>query len=146
MGARPAVSSDAPLLAEVLEEAASGLATRRGGEALLTAWLASGEPSGAHERTAAMLAVHAHAVFVDEQGRGVSIAWVNEGVGWAACYVRVDARRLGAGPELMASALGWLDGRCEDIDAFALPGDRDWKSLLEKSGFKARLLTLRRDA
>jgi GNAT superfamily N-acetyltransferase len=61
------------------------------------------------------------------------------------CYVEPDARGVGVGSSLMEAAVAW--GRvqgCTDIDALALPGDRETKQRLEASGFTARLLTLSR--
>ena len=61
------------------------------------------------------------------------------------CYVEPDARGVGVGSSLMEAAVAW--GRvqgCTDIDALALPGDRQTKQRLEASGFTARLLTLSR--
>jgi GNAT superfamily N-acetyltransferase len=61
------------------------------------------------------------------------------------CYVETDARGVGVGSSLMEAAVAW--GRvqgCTDIDALALPGDRQTKQRLEASGFTARLLTLSR--
>ena len=52
---------------------------------------------------------------------------------------------MGVGSSLMEAAVAW--GRvqgCTDIDALALPGDRQTKQRLEASGFTARLLTLSR--
>jgi RimJ/RimL family protein N-acetyltransferase len=61
-------------------------------------------------------------------------------------FVDDEMRHRGHGPALAAEALRWLDAHDEvrHIDALALPGDRAMKSLLEKAGFKARLLTMRR--
>ena len=62
------------------------------------------------------------------------------------CYVDVEARRLGVGRALLDALVAWFSGaRCRGIDVAALPGDRAMKSLLEASGFKARLITMHRD-
>ena len=146
MTVRHADASDSKVLAELLEEAATNLGARRGGEALHNAWLGPQPSTEVLDQTTGLIGDRPHAFFIDTEGLGVSLAWIDGSVGWVSCYVRVDARRRGVGPGLMVAAIGWLDGRCEDVDALALPGDRDWKSLLEQSGFKARLLTLRRNA
>jgi GNAT superfamily N-acetyltransferase len=63
----------------------------------------------------------------------------------ACCYVEPEARGVGVGGTLMAALVEWFTERgCRAIDALALPGDRDTKQLFETSGFKTRLLTLRR--
>ena len=62
------------------------------------------------------------------------------------CYVDPEARRVGVGRALLAGLVEWFAGtHCRGIDAAALPGDRAMKSLLEASGFKARLITMHRD-
>ena len=62
------------------------------------------------------------------------------------CYVDPEARRLGVGRALLDGLVEWFSGeRCGGVDAGALPGDRAMKSLLEASGFKARLITMHRD-
>ncbi|MGC8463578.1 MAG: GNAT family N-acetyltransferase [Acidimicrobiales bacterium] len=61
------------------------------------------------------------------------------------CYVEPGARRVGVGEALLADVVGWL-GRtgCDAVDAAVLPGRRDGKSLLEATGFKARLIVMHR--
>ena len=61
------------------------------------------------------------------------------------CYVEPDARGVGVGSSLMEAAVAWgRDQGCTDVDALALPGDRQTKQRLEAAGFTARLLTLSR--
>ncbi|HEX3333900.1 MAG TPA: GNAT family N-acetyltransferase [Acidimicrobiales bacterium] len=61
------------------------------------------------------------------------------------CYVEAEARGVGVGAALMASAVEWGAARgCAEVDALALPGDRSTKQRLEAAGFTARLLTLSR--
>lgn len=61
------------------------------------------------------------------------------------CYVEEGARGVGVGTalveELVEQFTRW---GCTEVDAVALPGDRATKQLYERSGFKARLLTLHR--
>jgi GNAT superfamily N-acetyltransferase len=61
------------------------------------------------------------------------------------CYVEPDARGVGVGSSLMEAAVSWAGNHgCTDLDALALPGDRQTKQRLEAAGFTARLLTLSR--
>ncbi|HTZ07795.1 MAG TPA: GNAT family N-acetyltransferase [Acidimicrobiales bacterium] len=61
------------------------------------------------------------------------------------CYVEPPARRAGAGRALVGALVDWFGAAgCRGVDAGALPGDRAAKSLLEASGFKARLITMHR--
>jgi GNAT superfamily N-acetyltransferase len=61
------------------------------------------------------------------------------------CYVEPAARRVGVGEALVTQLLTWFAAQgCTDVDAPALPGDRDSKQLYETAGFKARLLVLHR--
>ena len=61
------------------------------------------------------------------------------------CYVEPDARGVGVGSSLMEAAVAWAGSQgCTDLDALALPGDRQTKQRLEAAGFTARLLTLSR--
>jgi GNAT superfamily N-acetyltransferase len=61
------------------------------------------------------------------------------------CYVEPGARQVGVGAALVEELLSWFAVHgCTDVDAPALPGDRDTKQLYETAGFKARLLVLHR--
>jgi GNAT superfamily N-acetyltransferase len=54
-------------------------------------------------------------------------------------FVRTDARRQGAGAELLGHLLSLSNA---PRDAWVLPGDRSTKSLYERVGWKARRLTM----
>jgi GNAT superfamily N-acetyltransferase len=59
-------------------------------------------------------------------------------------YVVPEQRRRGLGRALLDAALPWLERNgALDVDALALPGDAATKSLLETTGFRARLLVMR---
>ena len=61
------------------------------------------------------------------------------------CYVRPEARRVGVGGAMLEALVAWFrEAGCTEIDAAALPGDRDTKQLYEAAGFTARLLILHR--
>jgi GNAT superfamily N-acetyltransferase len=58
-------------------------------------------------------------------------------------YVEPEARAVGVGEAMMASALEWFTAEgCKGVDAYALPGDRHTKNFFEESGFSARLLVM----
>lgn len=59
-------------------------------------------------------------------------------------WVDPEWRELGAGGELIEAVVAWAKSQgAAALDAGALPGDRPLKRLLESSGFKARLITMR---
>ncbi|MFA5775350.1 MAG: GNAT family N-acetyltransferase [Ilumatobacteraceae bacterium] len=56
-------------------------------------------------------------------------------------YVTDGARQLGLGDGLVTAAIAECRKRgATEIDAYALPGDRETKNLFERSGLTARLL------
>ena len=60
-------------------------------------------------------------------------------------WVEPDARELGFGDEMLASAIAWgCDGGAELVEGHALPGDRNIKNLYERAGVTARLITVSR--
>ncbi|HEY1832065.1 MAG TPA: GNAT family N-acetyltransferase [Acidimicrobiales bacterium] len=149
--ARPAGPEDRAACRDLLEQALQDVRTARGGAALvgpvtavelLDAWFAADSPVAVfigtfHEATVGLLAV---TTFVrpgsapgDPSGR------------IECCYVEAECRGVGVGSALMTAAVEWCEARlCVDIDARALPGDRNTKQRLEAAGFTARLLTLNR--
>jgi len=60
-------------------------------------------------------------------------------------WVEPDARELGFGDEMLATAIAWgRDGGAELVEGHALPGDRNLKNLYERAGVTARLITVSR--
>ncbi len=150
MLARVATESDHHQLARLCTGAAARLAERRGGRALRSAWLGGAPDAQAfsavarhvHDSDATWLVVEIEGELV-----GAAVIWAIETEGWFAVYVDERHRHAGIGPTLGAHAVQLLEERTSvrSIDVLALPGDRALKSLLERAGFKARLLTMRRD-
>jgi len=143
--------ADRPSIASLAQIAADGLQSRRGGPAVRDVWFPSSDAHDALGDVERHLSDVEHTYFVVDGPEGMvgaSVAWVDADVGWFAVYVDDQMRHLGHGPALGAAALAWLDAHSEvtQVDALALPGDRAMKSLLEKAGFKARLLTMRRSS
>lgn len=146
---RGATKADRPSIASLAQIAADGLQSRRGGPEVRAVWFPSSDAHDALVDVERHLSDVEHTYFIVDGPEGVvgaSVAWVDGDVGWFAVYVDDQMRHLGHGPALGAAALAWLDAHSEvtQVDALALPGDRAMKSLLEKAGFKARLLTMRR--
>ena len=142
---RVATEADRPIVVDLVQRAAEGLAGRRGGDALLLSWLGDRDPSealSALEEAVSPSLVH---VVLHEPSDGLSLAWTTPYAGEFAVWVDPSARHQGAGPQLAQTAIAWLEDQgATEIDALALPGDREMKNVLERAGFKARLLTLRR--
>ena len=58
-------------------------------------------------------------------------------------FVQPEARELGFGDELLASAIAaFRESGARLLEGEALPGDRDTKNLYERAGIKARLITV----
>jgi GNAT superfamily N-acetyltransferase len=133
--ARPAGPEDMARCRELLAAARQEAGTRRGGDRLPAGDLVTGPT---------------RLVLVGEfEGAVVGLAAGHlrpPHVGWVdCCYVEPAARQVGVGGALMAALLGWFAERgCTDVDAVALPGDRETKQLYEAAGFSARLLVLHR--
>lgn len=147
---RLATEEDHQALAHLCADAASALRHQRGGPALVATWLEDAEDDHA------FAAVNHHVVGGNPTWlvvgaptalKGAAIAWNRGEVGCFAVYVNERHRQQGIGPQLGSAAIKLLEARAwlRSIDVLALPGDRALKSLLERSGFKARLLTMRRE-
>jgi GNAT superfamily N-acetyltransferase len=144
--ARLAQTDDRAACVRLLDGALDGAGAMRGGPALL-----------GRETTESLLERWSGpeaALFVGEyEGAVVGLLAVSRSEPVAGrvggliecCYVEPDARGVGVGGSLMEAAVAWSRDRgCTDVDALALPGDRQTKQRLEASGFTARLLTLSR--
>jgi GNAT superfamily N-acetyltransferase len=60
-------------------------------------------------------------------------------------WVEPDARELGFGDEMLATAIAWgREDGAELVEGHALPGDRNLKNLYERAGVTARLITVSR--
>jgi GNAT superfamily N-acetyltransferase len=58
-------------------------------------------------------------------------------------YVDPEARELGLGDELLATALECARAAgCRTLEGVALPGDRETKNLYERAGIKARKIVV----
>ena len=134
------------LLDEMLSSATTHLGAHRGGAGLLEDVLGDRGPSGALSALEDALGSTLGIIWVLGEANGFAIASRGQNAAWFTVWVDPDARRQGGGSVLVETALSWLsDHDAEVIDSIALPGDRHMKNLLEQAGFKARLLTLRRE-
>jgi len=60
-------------------------------------------------------------------------------------YVTAEARQVGLGESLLSELLEIAAGAgAEEIDATALPGDRETKNMFERAGLVARLIVVNR--
>lgn len=145
--ARIATATDRDELTRLRAEARRLTADVRGGAALL----GRDHPSGAVDRVvdAALLGESSAAVAVigtlDEIPVGYMLADTvhAEGSGRVArligLWVTPDARKLGVGEAMMVELTGWARAAgCVELDAEALPGDRDTKNFYELHGLVAR--------
>lgn len=151
--ARTAVrESDADDLARLRAEARTSAAERRGGAALIsrdhpsivTDHLVETALDGASDVTLIvgtlddMVAgyVLVRLVEAEESERVASVVEL---------WVTPDARKLGVGEAMMGLVLDWADERgCVELDAEALPGDRDTKNFYEIHGLVARKIQVSR--
>lgn len=131
-------------LALLEHEARAAIVDVRGGAALLAEQPAVGD----HTAWAAALADVGCAVWVaaiDDVPVGMLELRLPANPGGAGLvrqvFVRPEARELGFGDELLASAIeATIDAGGATIESWALPGDRDTKNLFERAGVTARKL------
>jgi GNAT superfamily N-acetyltransferase len=154
-GAGAARRSDLSRLEELYAEAIEALASARGGEQLLAE---QGRPSLAVRGEAPGLGPVAR--LLGEPSACVEAGWFGGalvGIGIAhvapgseagvvsTLYVGPEARGVGVGEAVLAALVDWCHARgCTGVDVTALPGDRATKSLLERAGFAARAIVMRR--
>ncbi|MGH9086596.1 MAG: GNAT family N-acetyltransferase [Acidimicrobiales bacterium] len=150
---REAGPGDLARCAELLAEAGRDAAARRGGDMLLATGADAGaarpviDPSTAVARWTAPDGPSKLLVgLFEEFAVGVAAGTVRAATGLVeCCYVEPGARGVGVGGALTGELLAWFTRRgCTNVDAWALPGDRETKQLLEAAGFSARLLILHR--
>jgi GNAT superfamily N-acetyltransferase len=144
-GVRPATAADLERCTALTAEAFAEAMGSRGGPQVLR---------GATEPGAAVASWHqdpASALYVGtfaEAIVGVGAARIpSEGAPGRIdlCFVEPPARGVGVGSALLEALSAWFAARgCVEIDAVALPGDRDTKQLYENAGFKTRLLVVHR--
>lgn len=148
---RRAEPGDRSVVGELLGAVVAAAAGMRGGQAALELW-PEGSPQDASTRErlidSALSGDGPQVHLVRLEGVDVGLALLRLGHGGARielAYVIEGARGIGAGDALLeslteaarAAGATWLD-------AVALPGDRETKSLYERGGLVAREITLRR--
>jgi GNAT superfamily N-acetyltransferase len=153
-GTRPARREDAGPCAELCRQALEHLARARGGSGLqrgTTGLVAKAllRPGGL-DRLLADTRRRVLVGTVDDVVVGLAVGH-RDTVGETAIgvvdalYVEPGARGVGVGHALLDDLVRWFGAAgCRGVDASALPGDRETKSLLEAAGFKARLVTMHR--
>jgi len=137
---RPLALRDCTEVSHLEREAREAMSEQRGGAAHL----------------AEVAAVHDWTVLVDHPDRRVWVGTIDDVVvaylelahrGRIAevrqVYVHPEARQLGFGDELLATAIdaARADG-CTVIEGTALPGDRDTKNLYERAAITARKIVV----
>ncbi len=151
--ARIATEADLDELTELREEARRVTEGERGGPALL----GRDHPRAAIDRVveAALTGESAAVVVVigtlDEVPVGYMLADTvhARGTGRVArllgLWVTPEARQMGVGEAMMGELLAWARAAdCVELDAEALPGDRDTKNFFETHGLVARQIRVSR--
>ena len=145
---RRAAVGDAGALRDLEAGARHALRETRGGSRWLDTHPEIGErwESAVHER-AVFVAIVAHSE--DEVPVGYLVADLVEDpmriVHVDQVWVEPDARDLGFGDELLATAIAWgSEHGAGLVEGHALPGDRNLKNLYERAGITARLITVSR--
>lgn len=122
-------------LLEMFTDATTAASHHRGGQAMLSAILDDEEPESFLRSAIARNQVWTAQVGDDLSGFVVCRDGLIETV-----YVKKEFRRRGVATDLVRAV---IDASTEQLDAYALPGDRATKSFFESLGWKARLLTMR---
>jgi GNAT superfamily N-acetyltransferase len=137
---RPALADDVEALAMLERDARALLIEQRGGPQLLAEEPATDDWIAVLGRDDIAVLVGA----IDE----VVVAYLELVITGATAVVRQvfvepEARELGFGDELLATALDIARARgCTALQATALPGDRLTKNLYERAGITTRKLTV----
>jgi GNAT superfamily N-acetyltransferase len=136
---RPARPGDGDQLRDLELEARGSLVDQRGGDR----WLAEHPQVGAGwvDRSVAADVLVAH---IDEVVVGYLVAELGDDliVRIDQVWVTPDARELGFGDELLATAIARaVDRGAIAVEGESLPGDRHTKNLYERAGIVARLIT-----
>jgi len=135
---RSATAADAEICRTIDASARVGLSEQRGG----AAWLAEHDPLVGDQWI-----VDATVVTIDDAVVGFLIGRREERSGRGLVYsvdrvyVVAEARELGCGDALIASAMEAAHG-CAFFEAVALPGDRETKNLYERAGVTARSIVV----
>lgn len=137
---RPAAAHDAGALAALERDARTTLVDQRGGPQLLAEQPAVGDWATLAARTDRVVLVGT----IDE----VVVAYLELAIGASTAvvrqvYVEPEARELGLGDEMLATAIATArERRCGALEGHALPGDRLTKNLYERAGITTRKLTV----
>ena len=135
---RDAVDADRAELTDLERAARAQLADQRGGARWLEEHAAHGPDWDTAGEAPALVAV------LDDVPVGYLVTRRDGPVVRVVdVYVRPEARELGFGDALLASALARArDAGATWFEAEALPGDRDTKNLYERAGITARLIVV----
>jgi GNAT superfamily N-acetyltransferase len=149
--ARIATVHDVPAAVQLVTEGSAAIAGERGGRLFLAR---EGVTLPVEETLDRYLSDPDSCVAVgtvDEVPSGIALARVESlsGAGTLArlefLWVDTSFRELGVGASLAELISCWArDGGAHDLDAYALPGNREAKNLLESAGFSARLIVMTR--
>lgn len=144
---RRAETADRAELARLAKLATEELGAGRGGAVWARregAWLSAvgGEPTASGTvfvGTLDAVVVGAAAVVIEPLGGADRLAVVK------GIFVEPEARGLGVGERLMGEVVALAAAqRCEGIDSFVLPGNRDAKNFFEAHGLVARGIVVHR--
>lgn len=133
---RPATDADTADIAVLEEMSRAVLVDQRGGPR----WLATHPPHSGVAGPGGRVWV----ATIDDVIVGYLVARLDADVARILdVFVRPEARELGFGDELLASAIAaFRESGAGLLEGEALPGDRDTKNLYERAGIKARLITV----
>jgi len=136
---RRAGAADAAQLADLEAEARSALVGQRGGEQWLLAHPEITDGWSRRSAEADVWVAHIGDVLV---GYLVAILGDDLVLRIDQVWVTPEARELGFGDELLATAIGSArEAGAIAVEGQALPGDRHTKNLYERAGIVARLIT-----